>query len=100
MYENVGAKIKGVAVIVTAIGFIISVVLFLILISTGTLPMYALGVAVLIGGMFISWLSSLALYGFGELIENSDIIAGRLNLKDLDESDYDDNQEHTSMNEK
>lgn len=31
----------------------------------------------MIGGSLLSWLSSFVLYGFGELIENSAIIAGK-----------------------
>lgn len=36
-----------------------------------------MGIAVIILGSFISWVASFTLYGFGQLIENTDIIANR-----------------------
>ena len=30
-----------------------------------------------VGGALLSWVSSFVLYGFGQLVENSDVIAGR-----------------------
>jgi len=41
----------------------------------------------LIGGCLISWLMSSLLYGLGRLIENSDIISGRINNMDFAEKD-------------
>lgn len=36
-----------------------------------------IGLIVLIVGSLLSWASSFIIYGFGQLIENTDIIAGR-----------------------
>lgn len=82
MYENVGGKIKGVAQTFTVIGIIISVLLFIVLMipageaareGSGTELIFPF--VVLIIGCLFSWLSSLVLYGFGQLIENTDTIA-------------------------
>ncbi len=65
MYSNIGGKIKGLAIaamVLGAIGFIIS---GLALIQTDLLA----GILIIISGILGSWLASLVLYGFGELIE-------------------------------
>ena len=73
MFDNVGGKIKGVAQLVTWLGIIASVIGFTVLV--GNEDTTGLSFAVLIVGCIGSWLSSLTLYGFGQLIENTDIIA-------------------------
>lgn len=70
MFDNVGGKIKGVAQLVTWLGIIASVIGFMVLV--GNEDTTGLAFAVLIVGCIGSWLSSLTLYGFGQLIENSD----------------------------
>lgn len=72
MFDNVGGKIKVVAQFVTFIGIAASIVLFFIMTSSGEAAIIALGFVVLIFGSVSSWLSSLVLYGFGELVDNSD----------------------------
>lgn len=96
MYENVGGKIKGVAKTFTVIGIIISVLLFIVLMipageaaEEGSEAALILPFVVLIIGCIISWLSSLVLYGFGQLVENSDIIAGKRNYSRLSEVNED-----------
>ena len=76
MFDNIGGKIKGVAKIITWMGIITSVISFLIILSTGDDKLIGFGFIILIVGCIVSWLSSLTLYGFGQLIENSAIIAG------------------------
>lgn len=66
MYTNVGKKIKRLARVVAVIGIVISVISGISMIYTSFLS--ALIIAA-IGSLF-SWLSTLVLYGFGELIEN------------------------------
>lgn len=79
MYDNVGGKIKGIAQLVTWLGIIASIIGFIAL--AGDEDTIVLAFVVLIIGCIGSWLSSLTIYGFGQLIENSDIIAGRTNIK-------------------
>lgn len=69
MFANVGGKIKAVAQVVTWIGIIGSVIGGIALISTN----FIAGLLTAGVGSLLSWVSALALYGFGELVENSDI---------------------------
>jgi len=74
MYKNVGHTIKIVADIGCLIGVVASIICFFILSKDGNVPT---AIWQLICGILGSWLGSLVLYGFGQLIENSDIIADR-----------------------
>ena len=78
MYDNIGGKIKTWAVwifIVEAIGAVI-----------GGIAMIAndnglIGFLTMVIGPFVAWVFSWLLYGFGQLIENSDIIAAEYSRK-------------------
>jgi hypothetical protein len=78
MYDNIGGKIKVWAVwifIVEAIGAVI-----------GGIAMIAndnglIGFLTMLIGPFVAWVFSWLLYGFGQLIENSDIIAAEYSRK-------------------
>lgn len=86
MFDNVGGKIKGVAQLVTWLGIIASVIGFMVLV--GNEETIGLAFAVLIVGCIGAWLSSLVLYGFGQLIDNSNLIASKINsegAKSIDE---------------
>lgn len=65
MYNNIGEKIKGLAVFVFVLGAIVSFGFALSNIDETD------GFSLLLGflGAFLAWLSSLGLYGFGEIIE-------------------------------
>ena len=97
MFNNIGRKIKGVAQFVTWLGIIASVIFSIILIVTE--DSIGLAIAVLITGCVGSWLSSLTLYGFGQLIENSDIIAGRLNHNGLEGTTLNEPQDNPSLSD-
>lgn len=71
MFDNIGGKIKGLASILTWIGIVASVIIGIIFIADGD----GGGILIMILGSLTSWLSSLLLYGFGELIENTSTIA-------------------------
>jgi hypothetical protein len=77
MYTNIGDKIKHIAQIVAIAGIVGSVLSGLVLISQGLEvntngnSMVGLGLGVLIAGSLLSWVLSLFLYGFGELIVNT-----------------------------
>ena len=71
MFNNIGSKIKGYAEFTTWIGIIISVVIGAIILFTSSLVG---GLVIALVGSLVSWISSIFLYGFGQLVENSDII--------------------------
>lgn len=65
MFENVGEKIKGVAVVVFILEVIAAVVFGLGSIDNGGILLIALGI-------LAAWVSSLFVYGFGVLIESAE----------------------------
>ncbi len=68
MYENVGEKIKSLAITIAVIEFLLTAIPGIILMATDE-SMILTGLIVIIVGFIVAWLSSLLLYGFGELIE-------------------------------
>lgn len=68
MFDNIGGKIKGLAMVATCIGILSSFLTGLIMMLGGNV----IGLFVMLLGSFASWLGSLTLYGFGQLIENTD----------------------------
>ncbi len=82
MFENVGKRIKEIAKLLFAIGVVLSVLLFIVMLILA-IPNFdygdeALGVVFLLIGIFsiiigpvISWLSVLLLYAFGELVQKT-----------------------------
>lgn len=73
MFRNIGGKIKGLAKAATALGIIAYIVIGIIIMCIDD-DIAFVGVLVMIVGAFISWISSFILYGFGQLIENSDML--------------------------
>ena len=76
MYNNIGSKIKTLAIILFVISVILGVVLavhFLSLDDDAILCFYAF--LSVVGGVIIGWVSSMFLYGFGELIDKTTEIA-------------------------
>lgn len=77
MFDNPGELIKKVAKIVFIIGIIITVIssiyVFLLYarIEMGFLRTIITSIVVLVIGLISSWLSTIVLYGMGELIDNS-----------------------------
>lgn len=76
MFEKIGFKIKFLAKICCFLGIIISVIAGIsLIIAANELYIDVLvivGIAVIILGSLISWVSSFLLYGFGELIDLND----------------------------
>ncbi len=87
MFDNIGGKIKGVAQFITWVGIILTIILFFILTISGEDELIALSFIILIVGCVGSWLSSIIMYGFGQLIENSDILV-RLNIHIAEDQNY------------
>lgn len=79
MYDNIGGKIKTVAKVVGFTGIGISILtglLFLLVaFSEEKFSYFGIGILVAFLGSLISWVSTIALYGFGQLVENTDVIA-------------------------
>lgn len=76
MFDNVGSKIKGLASFFCWGGIIASIIGGIILIGLDE-DLIFVGIAVIVIGSLLSWISSFVLYGFGELVVNSAIIAGK-----------------------
>ena len=78
MYNNIGGKIKGLAFgtfLFEAIGsFITGIVLTTIGLLDGDTTLLLSGFLTLLLGPVVAWVSSWLLYGFGQLISNTDDI--------------------------
>ena len=80
MFKNIGGKIKELAQVICIVGIVISVVAGISMIYSGFDSyngdtMVGMGFAVMIGGSLLSWIGSFFAYGFGELFENTTVIA-------------------------
>lgn len=73
MFENIGSKIKGLATILCVLGVIGSIVLGIVICSLGDF-FIAVGLIFMALGGLLSWILSFFMYGFGQLIENSDML--------------------------
>lgn len=73
MFDNIGGKIKALAQVVCWIGIVCSVIYGIVLMTTDE-DLVMAGFIVLVMGSVLAWVSSFALYGFGQLIENTDKI--------------------------
>lgn len=71
MFDNIGEKIKTLAVVTTWVGIIASIVGGFVMLVQGTFE----GLLVMVFGSLGAWIGSFVLYGFGQLITNTDVIA-------------------------
>jgi hypothetical protein len=71
LYDNVGNKIKIIAKVTCWIGIIASIIGGLVCMGFGD-ELIPIGLVVIFGGSIFSWLGSLGIYAFGQLVENSD----------------------------
>ena len=77
MFQNIGGKIKGLAVtafILEALGLVIAGIGLAV--SARYEDEMMAGILTLLLGPVIAWVSSWLLYGFGELIEKVSILSG------------------------
>ncbi len=74
MFYNIGDKIKTLAKVMCWIGSIASIIIGIVLIVMDE-DLILVGILIAAVGALLSWISSFVLYGFGQLIENSDIVA-------------------------
>lgn len=71
MFNNIGQKIKTLAELFSVLGIVLSVLAGLAIIKYS----FVVGILVAIIGSGGSWIGAFFLYGFGELVDNSAIIA-------------------------
>lgn len=76
VFQNIGSKIKTLAKIVLVGGVFISILLAVIQLATADDAYFEdaakeLGFVLLIGGPIASYISSILIYGFGQLVENT-----------------------------
>ena len=76
MYDRIGWKIKSLAIVMLIVGAIADVITGIVLMASNE-DLIVYGVLIMLAGPIVTWISSWILYGFGQLIENSDIIAKR-----------------------
>lgn len=77
MFNNPGNKLKVLAIVLTVILMLGSIIGGILIISNEGRDSW-MGWPVLLGGTLFAWVSGLMMYGFGELIENSAWIVARL----------------------
>ena len=82
MFNNIAKKIKNVAEIVCYLGIGISIVCGIIIIFV-EVDLLLCGVLIAGIGSLASWLGSLMTYGFGQLIENTDILVAEKKRSDV-----------------
>ncbi len=73
MYKNIGGKIKILAVVLCIIEAIAAICIAVPLLDRKYT--FDAGMLILLAGPVIAWLSSCFIYGFGELIEKTSVIA-------------------------
>ncbi len=79
MFDNIGKKIKTYTEVITCIGIFTSIISGLVIwVKSGTFEAFFLGLAVAATGSLFYWIASFFLYGFGQLVENSDILVDAL----------------------
>ena len=78
MYDNIGGKIKNWAVWIFIVEAIAAIIGGITLVANDN---GLVGFLTIVFGPIAAWVSSWLLYGFGQLIENSDIIAAEFNRK-------------------
>ena len=99
MFRNIGKKIKIFAMVLTGIGIAascisgIAVMFFLSRYSVQVVP----GLLIIIFGSFFSWLSSFFMYGFGQLIDNTDILVQQGKNGSAPSNNYNVSNENANM---
>ncbi len=77
MFDQIGQRIKTLAVVITVIGMIVSVIAGCDYIFNKSRRIY--GLIIIVGGIIASWASTFILYGFGEIIDKLCDISQSLN---------------------
>lgn len=73
MFDGIGEKIKSLATVICWIGIALSCILgFITMISGGIFIVLGLFIAMI--GSLLSWVGSFVLYGYGQIVENTDAL--------------------------
>ncbi len=75
MFVNIGGKIKKLSESLTLIGITLSLIAAIAIMCFMKEIGIVIGIVVGVIGSLVSWYGSFALYGYGQLIENSDKLA-------------------------
>ena len=70
MFDNIGAKIKMLAMVVCWIEIIGSIIAGIVVIANGY-DLVLLGAGIMLAGTLISWVGSFFIYGFGQLVDDT-----------------------------
>lgn len=76
MFDNIGRKIRMLAKVLMWIGIIAFAIYGIVMFTEEKV---LAGFLIIVIGALYSWVSSFVLYGFGQLVENSDIEAEKNN---------------------
>ena len=79
MYNHIGKKIKTLAKTMASIGIVISFILGAVIASSR--ENYTMGLLIALLGGWGSWIGNFLLYGYGQLIDNSDHVVELLKRK-------------------
>ena len=77
MFNNIGGKIKTLALVMCLSGMIVSALTGVVTMARGE-DSLLVGFLIMVLGPLSAWLGSFAFYGFGQLIENSDILVDKI----------------------
>ena len=72
-YDNIGGKIKSLAKVAFIVEAIAAVISGLVMFAEDD-DMFLIALLVAIVGPIVAWVGSWLLYGFGQLVENSDTL--------------------------
>ena len=93
-FHNIGGKIKSLAKFIFVFDAVCTLIVSGWLIIQGIIDQISflslLGCILLVLGPIAAWVSTWLLYGFGQLIENTDILSGRLDHSAIQQEDDDD----------
>ena len=80
MFDNIGGKIQKLALVTCGLGCIVSLISAIALWSANSSynPTILSGMIVLVAGALFSWISSFFIYGFGQLIDDTEAIRSML----------------------
>lgn len=95
MFENIGEKIKSLAKICTYIG--IAIFMMLGIIAIAFTKNILIGLIITGVGFFISWISSFLLFGFGEIISQTQIIANNTIKQNIKQNEKNKNTNHEKL---
>ena len=83
MFENIGSKLKGLAVAEVILGVIASIIYGFAVIAD---EMVLVSIIIIVVGSVTSWMGSWVTYGIGEAVENSEAILRRLRQSESEQN--------------